>query len=155
MTQEFETWQLDAIAHANTKTAIFTPAEKDKLKLDYPEKLLAVVPRFLVTDNEMEQFKIHADALIAALPETTNLIKANISTYAVLIADSRAMYSAKYNLVKNGANAGRWFFVGFFAGMGFGLIFKKIGIGLPFGMVIGLMIGSGLDKKAAAEGRVL
>jgi len=30
-----------------------------------------------------------------------------------------------------------------------------LGTGIPLGMVIGMAVGSGMDKKAAAEGRQL
>ena len=43
-------------------------------------------------------------------------------------------------------------------GLVFGIVFKNMafmGIGLPFGFSIGLALGTGLDKKAEDEGRVL
>jgi hypothetical protein len=43
-------------------------------------------------------------------------------------------------------------------GVGFGIALDNmayIGIGIPIGMVIGMAIGSGMDKKAAEEGRQL
>lgn len=43
-------------------------------------------------------------------------------------------------------------------GVAFGLAMGNIGLlglGLPIGMAIGLAVGSGMDKKAAAEGRQL
>jgi hypothetical protein len=155
MTQPFEIWLQDALARANVKTSIFTDQEKGKLKLDYPEKLLSVVPRFLVTDDDIEQFKIHADALIAALPETNDIFKANLNTYTALVADSRTMYSKKYNLAKKGAISGQWLITWLAIGTALGIIFKKVGLGIPFGLLVGVMVGQKMEKKAEQEGRIL
>jgi hypothetical protein len=155
MTPAFETWLQDALTRAKAKTSIFTDQEKDKLKLDYPEKLLAVVPRFLATDDDVEQFKMHVDALIAALPETNDLFKANINTYTAMIAESRATYSKRYNLSKKGAISGQWFAICLAIGTALGIIFKKVGLGIPFGLLIGIVLGQRMEKKAEQEGRIL
>ncbi|MES2810054.1 MAG: hypothetical protein V4619_15590 [Bacteroidota bacterium] len=155
MTEQFEAWLLDAQTRAKQKAAIFTDKEIEKLKLDYPEKLLAVVPPFLVTDDDIEQFKIHADALIAALPETTDVFKANLNTYTALITESWMVYSKKYNLVKKGTVSGQWLAICMAIGTGLGIILKKVGLGIPFGLLIGIMVGQHMEKKAVQEGRVL
>lgn len=155
MTQELEDWVSAAKARAIEKTSIFIDKEKEKLELDYPEKLLNVVPRFLATPDDVEAFKLHVDALIAALPETTDIFKANLVTYKTLVKESRAVYSKKYNLIQKGAVQGFWLSIGLSIGVSLGLVFGKIGLGLPLGLAFGLLFGASMESKAAKEGRLL
>lgn len=155
MTQQFETWRLAATARAKEKASLFKPQEIEKLKLDYPEKLLGVVPRFLVMPEDFAQFEIHTDALIVAMPETNDIFKANINTYLALVAESRDMYSKKYNLVKKGAVAAKWLAICLALGTSLGIVFKKVGLGIPFGLLVGIILGQRKEKEAAEEGRVL
>ena len=67
------------------------------------------------------------------------------------------------DIIPPGYHRGMWIGVGMGAfgvpiGVALGSALENmglIGIGIPFGLVIGIAIGSGLDKKAKAEGRVL
>lgn len=155
MTHDFETWLSEANARAIEKTAIFTPQQKEELKLDYPERLLKVVPRYLAADGDIDEFKLHADTLIAALPETTDLHKANLTTYTALVTESRLLYTKKYNLLQKGQLRNKWFAVCLALGVAFGIAFKKLGLGIPFGLLLGIMIGTSKERKAEAEGKVL
>ncbi|MFD2147480.1 hypothetical protein [Mucilaginibacter antarcticus] len=155
MTQEFDTWKLAAIGRIKVKTSLFTDPEIEKHKLNYPERLLEVIPRFLVTPEDFAEFQLHTDALIAAMPETNDIFKANINTYFALVEESRAIYTKRYNLVKKGAIAAQWLAICLAIGTGLGIVFKKVGLGIPFGLIIGIMIGQRKEKEAAEQGRIL
>jgi hypothetical protein len=69
----------------------------------------------------------------------------------------------EHKLVPRNYYRSTWTAIGMMAyGVPLGLLYSNaignqgmLGIGLPIGMVIGMAIGSGMDKKAAREGRQL
>jgi hypothetical protein len=155
MTQEFEAWKLSSIARIKEKTAAFTDQEKEKLQIGYPEKLLEVMPRFLVTPDDFTQLQTEVETLITALPETNDPFKSPIGYYKTLVKNSRAVFEKKYNLVQKGTTQTLWLSIGISLGVTLGVVFKNVAIGILFGLGIGMSIGAKLEQQAVKENRIL
>jgi hypothetical protein len=155
MAQEFEVWKLTSIARIKEKISAFTDQQKERLQLNYPESVLDIVPRFLVTPEDFEQFQIDVEILIAALPETDDPFKSDIGYYKTLVKNSRANYEKKYNLVQKGASQTLWLSIGISLGVTLGVVFKNVALGIISGLGIGTLMGARFEKQAAKENRRL
>lgn len=155
MTQQFETWRRDALIRAKIKTATCTDKEKEKLKLDYPERVIEKIPGFLSTPEEYDRFKIDVEQLITALSGYRDTKSPEYKNYLKLVGQAEADYKIRYNVIAKGSMIAMWMSLGIAIGVAFGVAFKNLALGIPLGIGIGLAIGGGMEQKAAKENRIL
>ena len=155
-------WTKELAVTLQTKTDNYTDQEKRNFHIEYLKNLLSKIEQ----DNLIIDFSLQTtiEAIINDMPIKINDSKLSYKSQQINnITNLQTTIKQQFNLVKKKHFSSQDLALGIGLGMCFGLpIATAIGnialgpaLGLPFGLGAGLLIGQRLDKKAAAENRVL
>jgi hypothetical protein len=130
----------------------------DKMYVQF-NQLLGELSRKSIPDEVVSVINTEVDAINASTPAGNELQKILKKKQTEIVT----LVEKKLKIVPKNYYRMLWLPVGMAAfglplGVGFGIALSSmafLGLGLPIGMAIGMAVGSGMDKKAAAEGRQL
>lgn len=134
-----------------------SPKFKDKLST--LQQLLKELQQHKLPDTTIDYINHQLRELNAKDTTDPKLYRTVLSTHNTILK----YLEKQHKLVPKGYYQQLWLAVGMTAfgipmGVAFGMALGNLaflGIGLPIGMVIGMAVGSGMDQKAAKEGRQL
>lgn len=155
MLPEVEKWKHETLQKLAAKSMRYDAADKVSLKIEYLERALLHVASMIQYISDLETFRKLFDACIEKIPPNKDVKLSEHNTYLKQIAALQKALKAKYNLVPKNYFKRLWLPLGIAIGVAWGVALKSIALGISTGIVLGLAIGSGFDRKAKKEGRVI
>ena len=135
------------------------------LKTESDKRTLKSLNCLIGVFKELDARQVHPRELNDELKELKPLLSEPLKPHPMLKIKSKVLrvLSKKFGFVVKGHYQTLWMVLGMTTfGLPFGMLFGltmdnmgMFGIGLPIGMTIGIAVGAGLDRKAAAEGKVM
>lgn len=138
-----------------------TTASQNSSKKTQNRLLLQLIALYQgLSERQIEHASI--DAITSDLSNALNG-EANASALRKYLSRLTKFLVKEFKIVTSGYYQTQWMAIGMSAfGIPFGAAFGAamgnmafLGIGIPIGMTMGIAIGSGMDKKAAQEGRMI
>lgn len=154
-TNQTTAWQTAQLLTIAQSTSSFTETELKVWSLEYVKGAIELVPSRIKNEQDLSDFKVKTEALIAELPQRDDKGKLKSKAYQKLIPDYNSYIKKKFNMIPKGHHLAIWLPMGIAIGLPFGLPLKNIAMGIPIGLAIGALIGTILDNKAKKEGNVI